>query len=372
MMRINKDYFSRILFALIVICCSLLGSYFISKSVKPGETTNTINIYTVDAINYSSADEDDMASIISTIKDTVVNITSTSLTATSAGSGVIIGEGENNYYIVTNHHVIDGFVNFEVELQNGEKYQASLVGSDPMTDLAVLSIEAEELPVAQILRNSDSLLVGETVIAIGNPLGKLGGTVSKGIISAKDRDISVDGRTMRLLQTDSAVNSGNSGGGLFNASGILIGIVNAKASSVGVEGLAFAIPSKIVYEITTELMTTSGSGNYGYVHGRTTVGATFADGIYSSGFFSPSYQIVYVQSINTNGSAYLAGLRRDDIITAVTVAGTKTTINNASQIDEIIEGLEIGDEIIFTVRRGSISAQEKDYSVVCEQYIYTI
>jgi serine protease Do len=371
-MKMKNEYFAKVLWALIVVICSLLGSFFVARSFKPADTTNIINVYTVEEIDYSPSRDGDLAAVIGAIKDTVVNITSTSLTATSAGSGVIIGESEDGFYIVTNHHVIEGFANFEVELQNGEKYQATLVGSDPMTDLAVLRITAEDLPVAQILRDSDSLRVGETVIAIGNPLGKLGGTVSKGILSAKDRDISVDGRTMRLLQTDSAVNSGNSGGGLFNASGVLIGIVNAKAASFGVEGLAFAIPSKTVYAISTELMLTASSTDYGYVRGRTTVGATFADGIYSTGFFGPSYEIVYIKSINASSSAYQAGLRAEDIVTTITVDGVKTTIAKAAQVEEIISMLEIGDEITFTVRRGGISASEKNYTVVCEQYVYRI
>ena len=129
-----------------------------------------------------------------------------------AGSGVILSE---DGYIVTNHHVIDGASTIKVRTNNGQTYEAALKGTDSKTDLAVLKIEATDLLPAK-LADSSAVRVGDFVIAIGNPLGELGGTVTDGIISAKDREITIDGQTMTLLQTSAAVNPGNSGGGLFD------------------------------------------------------------------------------------------------------------------------------------------------------------
>lgn len=179
-----------------------------------------------------------------------------------AGSGVILSE---DGYIVTNHHVIDGASTIKVRTNNGQTYEAALKGTDSKTDLAVLKIEATDLLPAK-LADSSAVRVGDFVIAIGNPLGELGGTVTEGIISAKDREITIDGQTMTLLQTSAAVNPGNSGGGLFDLEGKLVGVVNSKSSGSDIEGLAFAIPANTVQIITQELI------QHGYVTGRPQLG----------------------------------------------------------------------------------------------------
>ena len=179
-----------------------------------------------------------------------------------AGSGVVLSE---DGYIVTNHHVIDGANTIKVRLSDGQTYTAALTGTDAKTDLAVLKINASGLITAK-LADSSAVRVGDFVIAIGNPLGELGGTVTEGIISAKDREITIDGEAMTLLQTSAAVNPGNSGGGLFNLDGELVGVVNAKSSGDDIEGLAFAIPADTVKEIVQELI------QYGYVTGRPQLG----------------------------------------------------------------------------------------------------
>ena len=173
----------------------------------------------------------------------------TTYSATSAGSGVIISADGT---IVTNHHVIDGATQIKVRLRNGEEHTASLVGSDQSHDIAVLKISAENLTYATF--GTYELKVGQTVVVIGNPLGKLGGSVTDGIISALDRDISIDGATMRLLQTNASINSGNSGGGMFDLDGRLIGIVNAKSTGTDVEGLGFAIPADVALSVVTEIL----------------------------------------------------------------------------------------------------------------------
>ena len=171
-----------------------------------------------------------------------------------AGSGVIISE---NGYIITNHHVIEGAGAITVRLTNGCEYAAGVVGSDPDGDIALIKIDATDLCAATI-GSSKSVVVGQQVLAIGNPLGTLGGTVTDGIISALDRKIPIDGVEMTLLQTNAAINPGNSGGGLFNRSGELIGIVNAKRAETGVEGLGFAIPVDIAWEIALQIAQQNG------------------------------------------------------------------------------------------------------------------
>lgn len=182
--------------------------------------------------------------------------------AASAGSGVILSE---DGYIVTNHHVVKDEAEIKVTLKSGEQYDAKLVGVDPRTDLAVIKIEATGLTPTEIADSND-VVVGEPAIAIGNSLGVLGGTVTKGIVSAIGRESNVGTYKLALIQTDAPVNEGNSGGGLFNEGGQLIGIVTQKASGNTVEGLGFAIPSNVMSDITKELI------ENGYVKSRPVLG----------------------------------------------------------------------------------------------------
>ena len=193
-----------------------------------------------------------IAEVVRNVADTVVEITTTNVVTdrfygqyitSGAGSGVIISE---NGYIITNHHVIDGARTITVRLTDGSEFSAKLVGSDADTDIAVLKIQATGLSYA-VMGSSASLVVGQEVVAIGNPLGSLGGTVTDGIISALDRTVVVDGHKMTLMQTNAAINPGNSGGGLFNRAGELIGIVNAKQADTGIEGLGFAVPIDVAW-----------------------------------------------------------------------------------------------------------------------------
>ena len=207
--------------------------------------------------NTEDAIEMTIAQVIERVADTVVEITTVGSAydvllgqaVGSAGSGVIISE---NGYIITNHHVIDGAATITVRLTNGHEYKAGVVGSDADNDIALLKIKATGLPAA-VLGSSKDIVVGQEVVAIGNPLGTLGGTVTNGIISAIDSTIEIDGHSMTLLQTNAAINPGNSGGGLFNLSGELIGIVNAKQSDLGIEGLGFAIPIDMAWNTVQEI-----------------------------------------------------------------------------------------------------------------------
>ena len=167
-----------------------------------------------------------------------------------SGSGVII---KSDGHIVTSNHVIDGARKITVRMKDGTEYPATIIGQDSNNDLAVVKVDAKGLSAATY-GDSGKLAVGELAVAIGNPLGKLGGSVTEGIISALGRNIEINGQTLNLLQTSAAINPGNSGGGLFNSSGELIGVVNSKSGGTYVEGIGFAIPSNKVKSVVNALM----------------------------------------------------------------------------------------------------------------------
>ena len=262
-------------------------------------------------------------------------------TTTGAGSGVIISA---DGYIITNQHVIDGANTIIVGLRNGESYPAVLIGSDHKTDIALLKIEETELTPA-VFGDSSKMVVGETAVVIGNPLGQLGGTVTDGIISALDREIAFDGKTMNLLQTNAAINPGNSGGGIFNAYGELIGVVVAKSSGSDVEGLGFAIPINDVKDILEDLMT------YGYVEGRIDLKMTLQDvtGVYS--YFYGYSQGVYIASVEEGSNAVRTGFKVGDYITAI----DGTAISSVSQVNALIDQYQVGDTVKIKILRNNRS-----------------
>ena len=298
-----------------------------------------------------STDSLSVKEIAAVAADSVVEITTevemqsfwnTQTVEAGAGSGVIISE---DGYIITNNHVIEDSNNVIVKLTNGETYPATLVGTDAETDIAIIKIEATGLKAATI-GNSSELEVGDIVVAIGNPLGQLGGTVTDGIVSALDRTITTsDGETRNLMQTNAAVNPGNSGGGLFNDRGELIGIVNAKTSETGVEGLGFAIPIDDVKDIINDLM------ENGYVTGRPFMGATLVT------INSPQTMMqagvdrtgVYIYSLVENGASEQAGLQVGDYVLMV----DGTVVSTSDEVKNIIRDHEVGDTVTFTILRGN-------------------
>ncbi|MCH1941339.1 S1C family serine protease [Holdemania massiliensis] len=256
-----------------------------------------------------------------------------------AGSGVIISE---DGYIVTNNHVIEDARSILVALHDGTTYEAQLVATDSKMDIGVIKIEASGLTPA-ILGDSDSLSVGEPVVAVGNPLGQLGGTVTNGIVSALDREIILNNEHRNLLQTNAAINPGNSGGGLFNADGELIGIVVAKSSGEDVEGLGFAIPINDAKPIIEDLIA------QGYVGGRVSLGITALDLTTPQlaaqyGFKTPG---VYVQSVIENSSAANGGLQPGDCFVSI----NDTAIEAISDITSILNESSVGDQLMITVKR---------------------
>ena len=216
-----------------------------------------------------------------------------------AGSGVILSK---DGYIVTNNHVIDGASKITVTTKDGKSYDAKLIGTDSSTDLAVIKIEATSLKPA-VMGSSSKLEVGDTAVAIGNPLGELGGTVTSGIISALDREVTIDNQTMQLLQTNAAINPGNFGGGLFNDQGELIGIVSAKSSGSNIEGLGFAIPIDHAKDVITNLI------ENGYVKGRASLGVTLTLGTSNNPFSSDTSTQVYIAKVEDGKAADKAGLQ---------------------------------------------------------------
>ncbi len=270
-----------------------------------------------------------------------------------AGSGVIITK---DGFIATNHHVIDGATSISVRTSDGKSYTATLVGSDEKTDLAVIKIDAKDLPAA-VVGEYKNCKVGDTVVAIGNPLGELGGTVTDGIISALDRDVTIDGNIMSLMQTNTAINPGNSGGGLFNTSGQLIGIVNAKSSGEGIEGLGFAIPISLANEVITDLI------EHGYVTGRVETGIEVIE---ISDFHTAMYYRVqsvglYVYSVTKGTNAQAQGLVSGDLIKSINGKEIKTE----EEYTKIIDEHKIGDKLTFVVVRKN---KEHTVKVVLEEY----
>ena len=260
--------------------------------------------------------------------------------STGAGSGVIISE---DGYIVTNNHVIEDATSILVRTTDGTEYDATLIGTDSQTDIAVIKINETGL-VAATFGDSDSLEVGDGVVAIGNPLGELGGTVTTGIISALERQILVEDEIMTLLQTDAAINPGNSGGGLFDASGNLVGIVNAKESSTGIEGLGFAIPINSAIEVINELI------ENGAVTNRPDLNVTLYDYTARSSYYYSrnSYESgCYIVQIVYGGAADEAGLQQNDRI----VEFDGESISSSAQVKAILRKHAIGDTVDITVDR---------------------
>ncbi len=269
----------------------------------------------------------------------------TSTEKVGSGSGVIL---TSDGYIATCSHVVSGVGangTIKVYLQDGSAYDAAIVGADDMTDLAILKIEAANLPAAAV-GSSGEALIGDRVYAIGNPLGVLASSVSDGIVSGLDRLVSVVGADMTLMQTDAAVNPGNSGGGLFNSAGELIGIVNAKATGENVEGIGFAIPIDSALPVIRDLM------DLGYVSGRPYLGITPVD-VYmagSPGFFGFSNYVVraQVRSVEAGGPADKAGMKEGDVI--LTLDGKD--VYGASELSVILYEYKIGDTVTISVLRG--------------------
>lgn len=332
---------------------STSGSLNITKANNSGTTTTASTTSTANSTS----------EIVKKTADSVVEISTESVVTGSfaqqyvqqgAGSGVIISQ---DGYILTNNHVIDGANSVKVRLRDGTEYDATIIGSDADNDIALLKVEATGLSPATF-GDSSSLAVGDYVVAIGNPLGELGGTVTDGIISALARKVTIEDTQMTLLQTNAQVNPGNSGGGLFNANGELVGIVNAKQSATEVEGIAFAIPINNVLDILSDLK------EYGYVTGKVDLGMDFTDitSNETAFYYGVNQTGCYVLSVDTGSNAEKAGMTRGDLVTKV----NDTDVSSSDDITTALQNAEVGDTVTFTVSRRGTS---KTISFVLEEYV---
>ena len=280
--------------------------------------------------------------------DSVVSITCTYRNGSSSGTGVIFStEG----YIVTNHHVIEGAQAITVLLTDERILEATLIGTDAVSDLAVLHVEEGNLTAAEF-GDSTQLRVGDSVAAIGDPLGsEFRGTLTNGIVSAINRDVTMEGRTMTLIQTNAAINSGNSGGPLINCYGQVIGINTLKigdnASSAGVEGLGFAIPSATVKEIVDQLI------DQGYVSGRPSLGI-YGEGV--SSFYQHYYRMpagLYITQVLLDSDAASRGIIPGDILISI----DNTRITNMDDLNSIIYNYNPGDSVTVVFYRQGFQYQ---------------
>lgn len=347
------------------------GAININKLVGNSQTTESSNSNTsvTTQVLYSDSQTGTYQNAINNAIDTVVQITSEATSvqtnlfgqsisgsSTSLGSGVIIS---SDGYIVTNNHVVSDATNVSVLTNDGTEYEATIIGTDAKTDLALLKIEATNLKFASLV-DSDTLSLGQEVVAIGNSLGK-GTSCTNGIISALNREVTINNYTMTLILTNAEVNSGNSGGGLFDMNGNLVGIVNAKimsnatssTTSTTVEGMGYAIPTNTVKTIVDELM------NNGYVKDRATIGVkVITDSSYLQ-YYGVS-EGALVSEVVENSAASKAGIEAGDVIIAI----DDNKVSSFSDLSKYLDDYKVGDTVTITVTRDN---HLKDFKVTLEE-----
>ncbi len=331
-----------------ILLCSLFLPYEEVNFFNPGDVI----------VQYAPKNEDTppvtdkgvSAYVASVALNTVVEVTTETVETDAyygqyitegAGSGVIISTSDDGSYILTCAHVIEGAAKITVKLKDGTVYEADSYICDAESDVGVIKLNVKELPVATV-GNFEEVVVGETVVAIGNPLGTLGGSVTNGIVSALDRDIIIDGTTYHLLQTNAEINPGNSGGGLFNAKGELIGIVNAKSVGENVEGLGFAIPVSDAVAIMTDLI------EKGYVSGRVKLGFELFQIQTEEDI---RYWFKYYRYFSDYG-VYIASAESSDFHEGdllVAIDGNK--IETLTDVKALLQEFEVGQTVTVTVSR---------------------
>ncbi|MBQ8237358.1 MAG: trypsin-like peptidase domain-containing protein [Oscillospiraceae bacterium] len=344
----------------VALCCSLLGSAVGAGGVLAWDTLrqeepdttlilkgdrepSVIQIAQIDTNKVMTPAEVYAANVNSTVGITAAittNFWGYTTTSPASGSGFIISD---DGHILTNYHVIEDSSSISVSMYDGSSYDAVLVGFDESNDIAVLKIEAENL-VPVVLGDSDNLNVGDSVVAIGNPLGELTFSLTAGTVSAKDREVTLSSNvTMDLIQTDCAINSGNSGGALFNLYGEVIGITNAKYSSgageASIDNIGFAIPVNDILPIVESII------EKGYVS-KPYIGVSIYDvSAEAQGYGIPAGAAI--QAVSENGPAQAAGLQAGDVITAC----NGTAVSGSAELKEQVSGCQVGDELTLTVYR---------------------
>ena len=321
-----------------------------NKSLPTATEENVINTSTANAASKMpvSARNTPVVQVAKNVGPAVVGITNKAIARDffnrpvemeGVGSGVIF---RSDGYIVTNNHVIEGAKEIIVSLADGNTVNGTLVGTDEMTDIAVVKVDAQNLPTAKF-GNSEEIMVGEPVVAIGNPMGlEFQGSVTVGVISALNRTIELNDRRFSLLQTDAAISPGNSGGALVNYDSEVIGINSAKLAQTEVEGIAFAIPINTVQSVVNEIM------QKGYVS-RPYLGVVLFDKATAARY---GYQLniekgVFIFQVSLESPAGRAGLQRGDIILKI----DGKDVNSATEVRADIATRKIGDKITITYDR---------------------
>ncbi len=303
-----------------------------ASTVAQEESNQTVQQTTSSGIEMSVAD------INTKVAPSVVGITGQSSQGEYVGTGIIMTE---DGYIMTNAHVVNGMGNLTVTLNDGSEESAELIGLDTQTDLAIIKINKSGLTAAEF-GDSDTLKVGQEVVAIGNPLGlDFAGSVTTGIISGLDREVDMGDAVMNYIQTNAAINSGNSGGPLVNSEGQVIGVNSAKISTTVAEGMGFAIPINDALPIVNELI------ENGYVSGRPMIGIAGEDIDESTAAYNRVPTGVYVTSIDETGAAAGSGLEVGDIITQI----NGVDISSISQLNSEKNKYEPGDTVELTYYR---------------------
>jgi serine protease Do len=322
------------------------GYYLSPKAAEAPVAAASADTETVQkATSVASITQSSINSIYETYKSAVVgvrndgtatNVFGQTTPAASSGTGFIIS---SDGYILTNNHVVENAGKVTVTLYNEKTYDATVAGTDPESDVALLKIGATGLNAVK-LGNSDDLVVGEAVFAIGNPLGELTYTVTAGIVSAEDREINENGNPINMFQTDVAINPGNSGGPVFNMNGEVVGIATAKYASGGIEGIGFAIPINDAVKVATQLKET------GHVQGHPYLGVSVRDLTGQTNGTGPSTG-VYVVAVDPSGGAGKAGIQAGDIITAI----GDTTLKSTSDLTVVLKQHAAGESVKVKVYR---------------------
>ena len=317
-------------------------------AAQPAEDPPSVEIESSPAAPATPASEDEADGALSLQEiykkciGSVVSITASAQSGKSSGTGIVLSA---DGYLITNHHVIENAQVIAVQTSEDRQFQASIIGSDEASDLAVLKVDATDLQPAEF-GDSGKLAVGDRVVAIGDPLGaQLRGTMTSGIVSAINRDLEVNDRTMTLIQTDAALNNGNSGGPLINCYGQVIGINTMKLRSyysTTAEGLGFAIPMAVAKPILEELM------ENGYVAGRPAIGISYDTLPLAFRIYYNLPEGVYISAVYDGSDAQAKGVAAGDIITAVN--GTRVT--SIDELNRVKNQFTAGDSITLTLYNG--------------------
>ena len=349
-------------FVALGLCCALIGglaggggvlayNHFAggSTTIYQGSApTTAVNLASVDGHTVLTPEEiyaANLGAAVGVNGDVTTNAWGYTVRNAVSGSGFVISSNATSSYIVTNYHVINNVQDIKVFFANGDSYDATLVGGEEDNDIAVLRIEVGNLQTVT-LGDSDALNVGENVYAIGNPLGELTFTFTGGYVSAKDRSVTMsDGTVMNMLQTDTAINTGNSGGPLFNEYGQVIGIVSAKLSSsssseASVEGLGFAIPINDVRDMITSII------ENGYVTGKPSMGILLDDVPQAAQQYGVPAGAEVLAILDGSG-ADNGGLQVGDIITAV----NGTEVSGSSDLQSAVSQFSAGDTVTLSIYR---------------------